>query len=414
MAKVSVIIPVFNVEDYLDECLESVVNQTLKDIEIICIDDASTDNSYNIIEKYRGKDNRIQIIQNDINKGLSYTRNRGIQFAEGECIYFLDSDDLIELNALEELYNKCMKDNLDIIYFDAKIIYMTEKLKNDFIGYRNTRNNIYNEIYKGSKLFKEFIKNDDLSFSVCRQFYRSDFIKKNDFTFFEGMLHEDNLFTICTIIGADRVVCINKKYFIRRFRTSSIMTKKFSMKNAEGMFNTYYELLKLWEAGKVDRSLDPYINMQLIATFSSAKQYYNMVSYDKRNEPIFLNERYKWNMFYNSIICADNCIIVHEISSIKINEILKAKKVIIFGAGVVGRDVLNILDQYNISVHAFAVTKNENNPKHILRVPVKRFVDLTFQEREALFIVAVTKIYENEIIQYLLDMGIENYIKISD
>ena len=101
--KISVIIPVYNVEKYIEDCLNSILVQTLKDFEIICIDDCSTDNSLQIIETYTHKDKRIKILKNKKNEGPSYTRNIGIEMAQGEYIYFLDSDDMIEKNALQEL-----------------------------------------------------------------------------------------------------------------------------------------------------------------------------------------------------------------------------------------------------------------------------------------------------------------------
>ena len=110
--KVSVIIPVYNVEKYLRQCLDSVVNQTLKDIEIICIDDGSTDNSLNILKEYAQKDNRIKIISKK-NGGLSSARNAGLKFATGEFVGFVDSDDYIERetyeNAVEPLREEIMR-----------------------------------------------------------------------------------------------------------------------------------------------------------------------------------------------------------------------------------------------------------------------------------------------------------------
>ena len=101
MIKVSVIIPVYNVEPYLKEALDSVINQTLREIEIICIDDCSTDNSYNILEEYAKKDNRIIIIKNEENLGVGISRNKGIRLSKGEYIGFVDGDDYIVNNYFE-------------------------------------------------------------------------------------------------------------------------------------------------------------------------------------------------------------------------------------------------------------------------------------------------------------------------
>ena len=106
MIKISIIIPVYNTEKYLKKCLDSIINQTLKSLEIICIDDCSTDNCLHILKEYQLKDNRIKIIEQKENKGQGVARNLGLNIAEGEYIMFLDPDDWLELNALEILYKK--------------------------------------------------------------------------------------------------------------------------------------------------------------------------------------------------------------------------------------------------------------------------------------------------------------------
>lgn len=110
MVEISVVVPVYNVETYLEECLNSIINQTFSDIEIICINDGSTDSSLDILNDYSKKDDRIKII-NQENKGLGATRNKGIDLAKGKYIFFIDSDDYIELNTFFELHNVCEKKN---------------------------------------------------------------------------------------------------------------------------------------------------------------------------------------------------------------------------------------------------------------------------------------------------------------
>ena len=112
--KVSVIVPVFNVESYLNESLDSILNQTLKDIEIICINDGSTDNSLDILETYSKKDKRIKIISKE-NEGQGVARNVGLDNAQGEYISFVDSDDFIKRDMLEKLYNKAENNDLDLV-----------------------------------------------------------------------------------------------------------------------------------------------------------------------------------------------------------------------------------------------------------------------------------------------------------
>ena len=113
--KVSIIIPVYNVERYLPKCLDSVINQTLRDIEIICIDDCSTDGSYEILQEYASKDDRIIVLKQETNQGQGVARNRGIDIAKGEYIGFVDPDDWIELDMYEKMYNQAKNLNSEIV-----------------------------------------------------------------------------------------------------------------------------------------------------------------------------------------------------------------------------------------------------------------------------------------------------------
>ena len=119
MPKVSVIIPVYNVEKYLRECLDSVINQTLKDIEIICVDDGSSDGSLKILEEYAQKDNRIKVLKQE-HGGVSCARNLALGGAAGEYMLCLDSDDYLELNTLESLYNRALNFDLDMLSFSGQ------------------------------------------------------------------------------------------------------------------------------------------------------------------------------------------------------------------------------------------------------------------------------------------------------
>lgn len=127
MPKVSIIIPVYNVEKYLRECLDSVINQTIKDIEIICVNDGSTDNSLNILEEYALRDKRIKII-NKKNGGLASARNEGLKYISGTLCHFLDSDDYIEPNLYENAINIFQNFNIDYLCFSSEVFTNGENI----------------------------------------------------------------------------------------------------------------------------------------------------------------------------------------------------------------------------------------------------------------------------------------------
>ena len=131
--KISVIITAYNVENFISQCLDSVINNYLKEIEIICIDDCSVDGTYDILKSYSKIDNRIILIRNDSNKGQSRSINIGLDLAKGEYVYFLDSDDYIANNFLYELYNTGIKYKADIIHSSNVVeLFYDEKLKTDY------------------------------------------------------------------------------------------------------------------------------------------------------------------------------------------------------------------------------------------------------------------------------------------
>jgi glycosyltransferase involved in cell wall biosynthesis len=178
--KISVIIPVYNAEKYLRQCLDSVVNQTLKDIEIICINDGSTDNSLQILNEYASKDRRIIVI-NQNNSGIGAARNSGLKVAQGHYIGFVDSDDWVDLTYYETLYNEAIKNNADLVRTSYFYEYKNHQEKEKFLSglfqrkifkkeslYLTVNEHtviIWNAIYRRKYLFENKIENFDTS---CR------------------------------------------------------------------------------------------------------------------------------------------------------------------------------------------------------------------------------------------------------
>ncbi len=221
MSKISVIIPVYNVEKYLTECLESVINQTYENIEIICINDGSTDNSLKILQEFSKKDNRIKIISQE-NKGISEARNNGISVATGEYIYFIDSDDWIETNTLELLVNKIKQDNADIVECDIlehQNINKKPKYRNLKLKYKPLTNL---KIYIGKPYSWKDIKNKifDLRAYCWNKLYKTELIKNK--IFFEGRFNEDFLFTIEAFLTAKKIVYLRKNLHHYRKRENSL------------------------------------------------------------------------------------------------------------------------------------------------------------------------------------------------
>ena len=179
MVKVSVIVPVYNVEEFLGECLDSVINQTFSDFELICVNDCSTDSSLEILEKYALLDSRIKIIQTEINSGLGFARNHGLKYAKGDYILFLDSDDYILDNTLEKLYINATRNESDIVLF--KFLHLV----NGHFSYNYIPINLDKFLKRTD--FEDFVFDYKIApyiaineqYSACIKFYKKSFLIAN-------------------------------------------------------------------------------------------------------------------------------------------------------------------------------------------------------------------------------------------
>ena len=231
--KVSVIIPVYNTEKYLAQCLDSVLNQTLQDIEVICVNDGSTDGSLEILNQYAAKDKRIKIIDQK-NAGQGAARNSALKIARGEYICFLDSDDWLDKNTCKELYEYAKKLNLDMINFEG-INY--DVVKDNFYEVPGLKINYvsnYNKVYSKEEVLS-FI--DKVTVSACLMFYNADFIRNNDIKFPEGLFFEDNYFMLKALNLVNRYGVMAKCFYFRRKHSEQTTA------NWNKLFKDYIEIV---------------------------------------------------------------------------------------------------------------------------------------------------------------------------
>lgn len=246
MNKVSVVVPGYNVEDYIRECLDSVLGQTLKEIEVVCVNDGSVDGTSQIMHEYEKKDSRVVVVDKP-NGGLSSARNAGIKKASGEYLLFLDSDDYLSENALELLYETAIKDRLEDVLYGAESFYESEALREQFSSYETyyDKKKTYDRVYSGRELYRLQLENKDFKPSACLQLVKSSLLKEQGILFYEGILHEDHLFTMQVLNHAKKVRCIEDRLYKRRVREESIMTAAKSFRNAKGYLVSMEEMGKL-------------------------------------------------------------------------------------------------------------------------------------------------------------------------
>lgn len=222
MTKVSVIVPFNNVENYISKCLTSLIYQSLEDIEIICINDASTDNSKNIVLEYAKYDKRIKILNINTMSGQSYARNLGFEIASGEYIGFVDSDDWVELDMFEKMYNKAKLGNTDITMCQAQLYDDKEQrfYTDDYYSLKNLEK-------MGDNVFSfEETKDEILNINVVlwNKIYKRDFLNNIEAKFQEGFIYEDMLFFFETYLKANRInILWEAPYYYRQNRSFSTM-----------------------------------------------------------------------------------------------------------------------------------------------------------------------------------------------
>lgn len=202
---VSVIIPVYNPGPYLQQCLDSVCGQTLLDLEIICVDDGSTDSSPGLLQAYAARDMRITIISHQKNRGCAGARNSGMDVARGEYIHFLDSDDWIDAAYLEELVQAAEAQQLPLV-LNSNIIQENE----DGTSVRFEPGNYDETIGFSTTGYVEYGPNiGNFAYSNCCCLYRRDYLEKLDVRFPEGLDYTDNFFHIATFLPQEKIYITN-------------------------------------------------------------------------------------------------------------------------------------------------------------------------------------------------------------
>ena len=232
---VSLIIPVYNVEKYVSQCLESAINQTYKNLEIIVVDDCSTDNSKEICLEYANKDSRIKFIQNSTNKGPSYTRNIALDESDGEWIAFLDSDDWIDKDAIERLLSFSIKNDVDIAMFPAKIVVDEKTTETAYRYYDKTR------LLEKDEVIKKVLT-DEIGGQQCVKFYKRKCWA--DLRFPIGRLYEDLAISYMPFIKACKIGYYDEPFYNYRMNPNSISHSKKRPEKQYHIFLAFYERLE--------------------------------------------------------------------------------------------------------------------------------------------------------------------------
>lgn len=267
--KVSIVIPVCNVEEYLRECLDSAINQTLKEIEIICVNDGSTDNSLDILKEYAQKDSRVKIINKD-NAGYGHTMNIGMDMAVGEYIGIIESDDYADLHMYEDLYNIAIEKQVDVIKADF----------NRFTYENGKIHCVYNDVAKKAEYYNRIVDPVETPFSfrfimnTWSGIYKREFLEKNEIRHQEtpGASFQDNGFWFQTMIKTRKLYIVDKPYYMNRRDNPNS-----SVHNREKVFCVNQEYKYIYEILKQD----PLLFGRFIGEYHLKKYHNYLFSYNR-------------------------------------------------------------------------------------------------------------------------------------
>ena len=403
MFKVSILIPIYNVEKYLRQCLDSVVNQTLKDIEIICINDGSTDSSTEIIEEYVDKDERIKVI-NKKNSGYGHSMNQGLKLASGEYIGIVESDDFAELNMFEILYNKAKLSDAEIV-------------KSNFWAQIETRSlfmeNLINEPYE--RVFSPKDRVDTIfkrQIAIWSAIYKREFLQKNKIFFNEtpGASYQDVSFHVKSMI------CSEKIYFIRdaflHYRKDNPDSSMKAKNKIYCIFDEFAEIKKFFSSRKeliekFQHAIEDLKLRQCEFHFTHIDDRYKFDFFQRMNEEINFKDSTE-NVFYGYYEAGQKSKLFVQ----NFFEMIKPfQNIFIYGAGQRTIMTLTRIFRWKIkNLKSIVVTNMNNNPQTIADVPVTTFDTANIDKENDVILISVKDENQPTILYKLQMKGYRNII----
>lgn len=423
---VSIIIPIYNVENYIRECLDSAINQTLNNIEIICVDDGSTDNSSNILDEYARKDSRIKIIHK-ANGGYGQAMNVGNSYAIGEYLAILEPDDYVALNMYEELYKRAKEDDLDFAKSDYQIFWgEKQKRKYEYICINGDKG-MYNKVLNKTAIKRLFWN----AMATTTGIYKHSFIMENEIKYNEtpGASYQDVGFNFQVLINAKKAYIFEKAFYMYRQDNPNS-----SVNNRAKIKCIFEEQKFIYNIIKKDSDV-----------FREYLRYYNLVSYltdiynfgriadDLKHEFIqYVSEKYKGladkkELDYSMLNNLEYDVMMKIMNNPKeyvegylkrksklLDNITGYKNIIIYGAGGKGMEVLGLLrgNLDKIGQIVFAVTNLTNNKNLINGYEIKCIEELISIKDNSVVVIGVSNVYANDIKDRLKELSFENVLEI--
>lgn len=253
---ISIIIPIYNDEKNISKCLDSIFeHQQGVHYEVICIDDGSNDSTPYILNKYKKSYSNITVITQK-NMGLSNARNVGMMYANGEYIYFVDSDDILKDNMLNFIFNILKKNDLDLLFFSFESFSDDEENEKKYWNIIHDIKRKYkypDKTLNGKQIFVLFQEVDEYLVMVWQQIVRKQILLDNNIRFYDNIIFEDNIYTFQVLMVSTKVMCINDILYRHRIRSNSITTRAENVDSVTGWIITFIEIEKIYFLLQLDK-----------------------------------------------------------------------------------------------------------------------------------------------------------------
>ncbi len=395
MMDVSVIIPIYNAGKSLGRCLDSVIGQRGVEIEVICVDDRSTDETEIILNAYGEKYGNIRVIRNSLNKGAGYSRNRGMEEAKGKYIQFLDADDYLLPGSISAWYQYAEDRDAQMCFF---------RFENDMMGQR-VRKGIekkYAGVCGGRDLAEQFIQNKEFFYYACGAVYRRDFLTENGIQFSKLEIGEGGDFVLHSLMYAQRVGVYDRVCYHYMFNPQSITnTNKQKSRVLVGQIYQYIEVLRRMVCNSISGW-----NFFLDYQYAKVKGGLHNLEYEewKKVESCFEDDFSKH--IADVLLSAISYKI--DLSDEQICRLKHARNVVVYGAGYLSYDVMQMLSRLQVEMMGFAVTSHENNPSSLFGHRVFEIGELKEFNKEVLVVIGADKKYNESIKGTLADFGFDD------
>lgn len=408
MCKISIIIPVYNVETYLRQCLDSVFGQAFTEFEVICIDDCSTDNSLKILHEYKEADARLKILEFKENKGSSIARNKGMEMATGKYIYFLDSDDWIMPDALQKMWEKAEEYSTDVVLFNSCIYKEEDGLSS--LSFNWNMGNLYETVMTGQEAFDRIIEKNVWSSAVWRQFWRKDFFIENQIKFENIQKVEDWIFSTISVLSAEKVVFLDMILHSYRLHSQS-KSYGHDTEMLKGYSSNYIFMLAFWMSHTFSEKTNHSIKLHMDRLVRSIRNMHVQL------EDVFTDEMFDDFMhqhLYQLITAsAQTSLLERELDKEFIDWVKKFKQVYIYGAEGYAIEMYGQLKKWKVDIQGFVVT-GFTRANTIYNFPVQRVTELQLDSDgdDVIFVLGVSAKNRKDIIHNLEKCGFENYISL--